>query len=272
MALKDIYTSPEPELDPRDWLYRLVSTLSPLTLLLLWEFTVRGGILDQRFFPAPSAVLRALGEMVLSGDLFSHLSISLRRIFAGFLLGAIPGVALGLLMGWSKGARAFLDPIIAATFPIPKMALLPLLLFVFGLGEASKVAIIAIAGFFQVLITTAHGVRHIDPVLIQAAHNYGATGWRLFTKVILPAALPSIFTGLRISLGISLLIIVAAEMVASRRGIGYLIWLTWSNLSVCKMYVGMVVMAILGVLVTSGLKRLGRVLMPWALDIQDRTR
>jgi NitT/TauT family transport system permease protein len=156
--------------------------------------------------------------------------------------------------------------------PVPKMALLPLLLFIFGLGETSKVVVIGIAGFFQLLLTTLHGVRTIDPVLIQAAQNYGAKGWQLFVKVILPAALPSIFTGLRIALSISLLLIVAAEMVAAKRGIGYLIWLSWSNLSVRKMYVGIMVMAIIGLLVTNGLKRLGRWLMPWAVDIQERTR
>jgi NitT/TauT family transport system permease protein len=260
------------ELDPLDWLYRWISFLSPFLILLAWEITIRVEILDPRFFPPPSTVLKVLGEMVLSGELLTHLSISLQRIILGFLLGAIPGIALGLLMGWFKGVRAFLDPIIAAIYPIPKLALLPLLLFIFGLGEASKVVMIAISGFFSIIITTMHGVMLIDPVLIQAAQNYGAKGWRLFTKVILPATLPSIFTGLRLSLGISFLIIVAAEFVAARSGMGYLIWLSWSNLSVPKMYVGMVVLAVLGLLVSDGLKRLGRTLMPWAVDIQERTQ
>jgi NitT/TauT family transport system permease protein len=272
MAISESDASAGLKLDQPDRLYRLTSFLSPFVILLAWEITVQLGILDRRFFPPPSTVLRVLAEMVLSGELLTHLFISLQRILMGFLLGAVPGVILGLLMGWFKGIRAFMDPIIAATYPIPKLALLPLLLFIFGLGEASKVVTIAIGGFFLVLITTAQGVMYIDPVLIQAAQNYGAKGWRLFTKVILPASLPSIFTGLRLSLGVSLLIIVAAEYVAANRGIGYLIWLSWSTLSVSKMYVGLVVMATLGVLVTSGLERLGRMLMPWAQDIQERTR
>lgn len=259
------------KLDQPDWLYRLISFLSPFVALLVWEITVQLGILDRRFFPPPSTVLQVLAAMVVSGEIADHLFISLQRIIVGFLLGAVPGTILGLLMGWFKGVRAFVDPIIAATYPIPKTALLPLLLVIFGLGEASKVVTVAIAGFFLVLITTAHGVMSIDPVLIQAAQNYGATGWRLFAKVILPASLPSIFTGLRLSLGVSLLIIVAAEMVAANRGIGYLIWISWQTLSLGKMYVGLVVIAVLGVLVTSGLERVGRALMPWALDIRDRT-
>jgi NitT/TauT family transport system permease protein len=181
-------------------------------------------------------------------------------------------VFLGLLMGWFRGVRAFLDPIVAATYPIPKISLLPLLLIIFGLGEASKIMTVAIAGFFLVLITTSHGVAQVDPILIQAGENYGARGWRLGTRVILPATLPAIFNGLRLALGVSLLIIVAAEFVAADRGIGYLIWISWSTLAVGKMYAGLVIIAVLGVLFTSGLARLGQTLMPWAQDIQQRTR
>jgi NitT/TauT family transport system permease protein len=265
-------TEAEAGLPQRERLYRLISLASPCLVLLMWEATVQVGILDRRFFPPPSTVMRVLIDMMLSGELYQHLSISLQRITLGFLLGAVPGISLGLLMGWSRGLRAFVDPIVAAAYPIPKISLLPLILLIFGLGETSKVVTVAIAGFFLVLITTAHGVTHIDPILIQAAQNYGARGWQLFTKVILPASLPSIFTGLRLSLGISLLIIVAAEFVAANRGIGYLIWISWSILAVVKMYVGLVVIAALGMLFTSGLEHLGRALMPWAQDVQDRTR
>jgi len=255
----------------RNRYYRLLSLLSPLVFLLAWEITVQTGLLDRRFFPPPSLVLVVLGRMAVSGELWNHLSISLQRIVLGFILGSIPGILIGLAMGWSRGIRAFLDPIVAATYPLPKISILPLLLLIFGLGEASKVAVVAIAGFFLVLISTTHGVMHIDPVLIQAARNYGAGGGRLFTKVIIPASLPSIFTGLRLSLGVSLLIIVAAEFVAANRGIGYLIWISWSTLSVTKMYAGLVTIALLGLIFTIGLERLGRFLMPWAEDIHQRT-
>lgn len=135
--------------------------------------------------------------------------MSLRRIVAGFVIGAVPAVVLGMLMGWFKGVRAFVNPLVAATYPIPKIALLPILLVIFGLGEASKVAIVAIAVFFPMLITTAHGVAGIDPILIQAVENYGAKRWRLGLNMILPATMPSIFTGLKLAAGISLLVIVA---------------------------------------------------------------
>jgi NitT/TauT family transport system permease protein len=174
-----------------------------------------------------------------------------------------------MLMGWSRTVRAFLDPIVSALYPVPKVSLLPLILIIFGIGEMSKIVVVAIAGFFMVLITTAAGVMHIDPVLIQAAQNYGAKGWKLFSKVILPASLPAIFTGLRLSLGISLLIIVAAEFVAANRGIGYLIWISWSTLSVGKMYAGLVIISVMGLIFTTGLEKFGKVIMPWAQDSHE---
>jgi NitT/TauT family transport system permease protein len=256
----------------KEGFYRFISILSPLLVLIMWEVSVRVGILDHRFFPAPTTVMGVLVDMVKTGELFGHLAISLQRITLGFLLGAIPGIILGLLMGWSKGIRAFMDPLVSALYPIPKVSLLPLILIIFGIGEMSKVVVIAIACFFMVLITTAHGVMRIDPILVQAGQNYGARGWNLFSKVILPASLPSIFTGLRLALGICLLIIVAAEFVAANKGIGYLIWISWSTLTVGKMYAGLVVIAALGLIFTSGLERLGKALMPWAEDVQDRTR
>jgi len=179
------------------------------------------------------------------------------------LIGAVPGVVAGLLIGRFRGLRAVVDPLVAATYPIPKIALLPLLLVLFGLGEGSKVAMVAITGFYLVLITTAQGVMRIEPVLLLAGRNYGAQGWALFAHVILPASLPAIFTGLRLALGNSLLIIIAAEFVAADQGLGYLIWISWSTMATGRMYAGLVVIAVLGLLFTNGLDWAGRRLMPW---------
>ena len=247
-------------------IYRLISFLSPLLLLLLWEGLVWLNLLDKRFFPPPSTVFVIFGRMISSGELWSHLSISLWRVLAGFAVGALPAVTLGLLMGWFRGLHAFFDPLIAAIYPVPKIALLPLFLIWFGLGETTKIVTVAVAVFFVVLITTVNGVRLVEPVLIEAAQSYGARGWRLFSKVILPATLPAIFTGLRLGLGVALLVIVGAEFVASNKGIGYLIWISWSTLAVNKMYVGLVTIAIIGLLSTNGLEWLRRWLMSWAQD------
>ncbi|MBI1298290.1 ABC transporter permease subunit [bacterium] len=247
--------------------YRLISIASPLLFLLLWEGLVWANWLDYRFFPPPSTVLAVFVRLLRSGELWNHLSISLLRVLAGFALGALPAIALGLLMGWFRTLHAIFDPLVAATYPVPKIALLPLFLILFGLGETTKIVTIAVAVFFLVLISTVNGVRQIEPVLIDAGQSYGARGWRLFYKIILPASLPAIFTGLRLGLGTGLLVIVGAEFVASNRGIGYLIWISWSTLAVNKMYVGLVMIALLGLLSTKGLELLRRRLMPWAQDI-----
>lgn len=247
----------------REFAYRALTILSPLLALLLWEAVVRVGILDGRFFPPPSQISRVLWQMAASGELARHTGASLSRVAWGFLIAVGPGIALGLLIGRYRGLRAVVDPLVAATYPIPKIALLPLLLVIFGLGEASKVAMVAITGFYLVLITTAQGVIRIEPVLLQAGRNYGAAGWALFVHVILPASLPAIFTGLRLALGNSLLIIIAAEFVAADQGLGYLIWISWSTMATGHMYAGLVVIAVLGLLFTNGLDFLGRRLMPW---------
>ncbi|RMF78704.1 MAG: ABC transporter permease [Chloroflexi bacterium] len=261
----------------KDAFYKLLSLISPFVLLAIWEIVVRTEILNPIFFPPPTEIFKTMIEMVQEPDaggflLQDHIAISLRRVILGFLLGTIPGLILGLLIGWFRSVRAFFDPIIAATYPIPKISLLPLMLVIFGFGETSKIVTVAIAGFFLVLISTAAGVTQIDHVLIQAAENYGAKRSKLFTKVILPATLPSIFTGLRLSLGISLLIVVAAEFINTNSGIGFLIWSSWQVLAVKKMYAGLIVIAALGLFFTSGLERIGRFLMPWAGDIQSRTK
>ena len=249
-----------------EYFYRLISLLSPLLFLLVWEGTVQIGWLDYRFFPPPSTVLTIFGRMLVDGELWSHLSISLWRVLAGFVVAALPAITLGLLMGWFRSLYAFFDPLIAAIYPVPKIALLPLFLIWFGLGETTKIATVAVAVFFVVLISTVNGVRLVEPVLIEAAQSYGAKGWQLFYKVILPATLPAIFTGLRLGLGVALLVIVGAEFVAANKGIGYLIWISWSTLAVNKMYVGLVTIALLGILTTNGLDWLRRRLMPWAQD------
>ena len=133
----------------RERRYLLISISAPLVVLLLWEIVVRTGLLDQRFFPPPTEVFSVLIETVQSGEMLDNLAISLQRIVIGFFVGAVPAVILGLLMGWFRGVRAFFDPIVAATYPIPKIALLPILLLLLGLGEASKIAIVAIAVFFS---------------------------------------------------------------------------------------------------------------------------
>jgi NitT/TauT family transport system permease protein len=195
-----------------------------------------------------------------------HLWVSLFRIFSGFLLGAVPGIILGVVMGMNRTIRVALDPVISAIYVLPKIAILPLVMLIFGIGEMSKVVIVGIASFFLVLINTTVGVRDIDPIFFEAGKNYGANRLQMFYHVIIPGALPIIFAGLRLSLGTALIVIIAAEFVAAKYGLGYLIWFSWQTLLTENMFAGLVVVMVLGVLFTSGLQTIERWLMPWQRD------
>jgi NitT/TauT family transport system permease protein len=248
---------------------RLVSVLSPLILLAIWQVAAMAGRVDTRFFPAPSTIFQALGQMLQpsqqfpNGELWTHLSISLTRIAIGFLIGAVPGVIVGLAMGLQPFVRAIIQPLIDATFPIPKIAVLPLFIMIFGIGEESKYAIIAVAVIYLVLINTAAGVRNIEKIYLDVGKNYHATPLMMFRDVALPGALPLILTGLKLGMGVALLVIVSAEFVGAKSGIGYLIWTSWQVFQVEKMYVGLLVSALLGFGSALLLTWLERVLIPW---------
>ncbi|MBI2369364.1 MAG: ABC transporter permease [Deltaproteobacteria bacterium] len=242
---------------------RLLSLASPLLLLVLWELLVRVHLLDYRFFPAPSSIARTFAGLILSGEIFLHLKVSLARIVIGFALGAAPALLLGMVMGLSFVIRAVLKPVVAATYPIPKIAVLPLVMLIFGLGEASKYVIVGIGVFFLVLINTMAGVMNIERIYLDVAKNFNASRRDLYLTVALPGALPLIFAGFRLGLGIALILIVAAEFVGAKTGIGFLIWQSWQTFEVETMYVGLVVISILGYLSSLLLDELERWCIPW---------
>ena len=162
------------------------------------------------------------------------------------MIGSVPAVAVGLLMAMFRPVRIFVDPLIAALFPIPKIALMPLLLLAFGFGDASKIALVAIAVFFPVIVNTYTGAANIEKIYWDVAKNYGASQTVMFTRIVFFGALPMIFAGLRIALAVSFIVLVASEFVASKTGIGYLIWNSWELLQVDTMFVGIVTIGILG--------------------------
>jgi NitT/TauT family transport system permease protein len=242
---------------------RALTILSPLAVLVLWQIASDAGLIDQRYVPSPVAIAEAGWALAASGELGQHIWASLRRLAFGFVLGAVPGILIGIVMGLSRWVRAVLDPIVAALYPIPKVAILPLLMLVFGLGDASKAAVVAMSVLFLTIINTTVGVVQLERIYFDVARNYGTPWHKLFTRVILPGALPTIFAGLRISLGVSLVVLVSAEFVAANSGIGYLIWSSWQTLVVENMFVGIIVVTILGVLSTFLLHELERLLVPW---------
>lgn len=248
-------------LERRD--HPLVRVLALAGLLVAWEVVTRTGWVPALFLPSPLGVIETGVEMLGSGELATHLVTSLRRIVLGFGLGALGGVSVGLAVGFFSLAEAVGNPLIAATFPIPKIALLPLLILWLGIGEASKIAVIMLGVFFPMAINTYTGVRNADPLLIRAAVSFGAGRWSLIRKVMLPSALPMIFAGLKLGAGTSLLLLVAAEMIAANAGIGFLVLHAQNLMETTKLMVGIVLLSVLGVCSHWLLVRLERVAIPW---------
>jgi NitT/TauT family transport system permease protein len=241
----------------------LVSIFSPVIVLLAWELLVRAGLLDSRFFPAPSSIVGTFGALIASGELLTHVTVSLSRIGAGFVMGAVPALVLGIILGLSRLARAFANPIVYALYPVPKVAILPLIMLIFGLGEMSKYVIIAIAVFFLVLVNTMAGVVMIDRIYFDVAKNFNASRRDFYLNVVLRGALPPIFTGVKLAVGVALIVLVTAEFVGARTGLGVLIFEAWQVFAIERLFVGLVVVSFLGYALTLLIEELERLLIPW---------
>jgi ABC-type nitrate/sulfonate/bicarbonate transport system permease component len=245
---------------------RLLYLISPIGLLAVWQLLLMAGFGDRRFIPAPSDIAVRFVQMIGDGELAMHTAATLRRVVAGFVLGATPAVAIGLLMAMFRPVRYFFDPLIAVMFPIPKVALMPLLLLALGFGDASKIALVAIAVFFPVIVNTYVGAANVDKIYWDVAKNYGASQFVMFTRVLFFGALPMIFAGLRIAIAVSFIVLVAAEFVATKSGIGYLIWNSWELLQVDVMFVGIVTIGILGLITSVLFQEIERKAIPWRAE------
>ncbi len=245
---------------------RLIGVGSPVALLMLWELLARLGAIDVRFFPPPTRILEQLGVLWQSGELWTNTQASLTRLFFGALIGGIPALGLGIVMGLYRPVRAVMEPLVAATYPVPKSAILPLMLLIFGLGEASKIAMVAIGVFYPMLMNAMAGVMQINRIYLDVGQNFGASRWQVFRTIALPGALPLVMTGAKLGLGMGLILISLAEMIGAKSGLGYMIWNAWELLSVETMYVGLLVIALLGFVFNMGLNELERWVVPWKRD------
>lgn len=242
---------------------RLISLASPLALLLLWEVLAHTGSIDTRFFPAPSSIFATMIALLKSGELWHHTAVSLQRLALGSLIGGGPALVLGIIMGLSRPIRALIDPLIAATYPIPKSAILPLALLIFGLGEGSKIFMVAVGVFFPVAINATAGVLEINKIYLDVGRSFKAGRWNTFRTIALPGALPFIMTGVRLGIGMGIVLIAVAEMIGAKSGLGYMIWSAWETFAVEQMYVGLFVIAIIGFILTVTLNEIEKILIPW---------
>jgi NitT/TauT family transport system permease protein len=242
---------------------RALVICSPLLLVLIWEFLVRARFLDVRFFLPPSAIAGTFVALMRSGTLVIDVRDTLVRVGVGCLLGGIPGLVVGAAMGLFRTLRAFLKPVVAVLFPIPKIAILPLIMLIFGLGETTKYVSVAVSVVFVMTINTMAGVLAIEDIYLDVGRNYGAGRWQFFTTIAVPGAMPGILTGVQLSLTVGLLVCVATEFVSAKTGIGALIWQSWQVFAIEEMYCGLIACALLGLVFQLLLDVIVRLLIPW---------
>lgn len=247
------------------WLERLTCLL---LFFAIWEFLPRAGIVSSAFLSPPSAVLAAIVQLIETGQLNKHIFASLKRSLAGLSLAILAGVSLGLLMGVIRRFEAFVDPLLQLFRQVSALALFPVFLLFFGIGEASKIAIIFWAAFWPVLLNTISGVKQVEKLLIHSALSMGATRGFIFFKVILPAAAPSIFTGIRLAGAYSITALVAAEMIGSHAGLGFLTLNSQEIFQIPSMYAGIVLLALLGLALNYVLALLEMRLTRWCSGLE----
>ena len=240
-----------------------VSWLCFAGAIVLWQTASEAGLVDPLFLPSPLAIARSLGDLAMSGELARHFGASLMRIGAGWIIGAAAGVVVGSLIGLFGLWRSAGLPFISALFPIPKIALLPLLILWLGIGEASKVATIALGVFFPMAISAYAGVDNVPRNLIRMAQSFDVPFLRIVANVVLPGMLPSVLAGCRISASIALILVVAAEMIGANVGIGALVLTAGNLMQTDKLMAGIAAISMLGLLVGAAISWLERALLSW---------
>jgi NitT/TauT family transport system permease protein len=246
------------------WTQKLVkSTAGIILLLLIWEIAPRIGLVDPTFFPSFSLVVEGWWGLAISGDLYAHFIASIVRSLSGFGLAILIAIPLGLIIGWYPLAMELLNPVLELFRNTAALALLPVFILLLGIGETSKISIVLFACVFPILLNTINAVRNVDPLLIRSAKSMGLSPYKLFYKVIIPASIPTIFTGIRMAGSASILVLIAAEMVGAKEGLGYLISYTQMNFQIPQMYAGIITISILGFILNYILVSIERKLSKW---------
>ncbi len=223
----------------------------------------RVGLVDRTFFPPISEIAAAWWQLLLSGDLTEHTIASLSRSLGGFTLAILISIPLGLAIGWWKPVSEYLNPLLELLRNTAALAILPVFILLLGLGETSKIAIVLYACTFPLLLNTISGVKNVDPLLIKSARSMGLSPVSLFRKVIIPAATPTIFVGIRQAGAGSILVLVAAEMVGAKSGLGYLIQYTQFSFQITNMYAGIISISVIGLIINYLLVTLEKRLTGW---------
>lgn len=241
----------------------LLRSAAILVVLVTWEVLPRLHLVEPAFLPPLSVVLATGWELIRSGELLTHIEASLSRALVGFVLSIFSGVPLGLLMGWYRGFERTVSPLLEALRNTAALALLPVFILLLGIGEASKISLIVYACAWPVLLNTLSGVRNVDPLLIKFGRTMGLSPLQLFRKVIVPAAVPTIFVGIRLAGATSLVVLIAAEMIGAKAGLGYLIIYSQYNFQIPHMYLGILTITAIGLLFNELLVHIERRFTSW---------
>jgi len=245
---------------------RWVAPALALAGLAAWEFGARRGWIPSLFFPAPSTVFHRLVDLSESGELAKHVSATVARMAVALVLGGGFGLVLGLLLGYSPRLRVVVDPFIAALHPVPKMALLPLILLIFGLGFFSKALAVAISAFFPMVINTMAGVLQIDPNYYDVAKLHGVGRRQIFWRIVLPGSMPMTLAGARMALNRALGATIGLELITAQNGLGSMLFFAWQTYRTEELYATIFVIAVFGYLFRRIVNTVAARLVPWQAD------
>ncbi|MED1865184.1 ABC transporter permease [Fictibacillus nanhaiensis] len=248
----------------------LIGTILPIILLIAWEIAARTGLLAAHLLPAPTIILEKIISMYQDGSLFGHISITLTRVFFGFAIGTGAAVVIGAIVGYSKTAERLLDPLFQAIRSIPSLAWVPLFILWMGIGEHSKISLIAVGVFFPVYLNIVAGIQGVDRKLIEVGRIYQLTPYQLTKRIILPAALPSFITGMRSGLGLGWMFVVAAELMGASEGLGYLLVVGQNTYSPDTVIASILLFAVLGKLTDALLKWIEHRSLQWQDSITNQ--
>jgi ABC-type nitrate/sulfonate/bicarbonate transport system permease component len=255
----------------------LIGIASVVVILVVWQIAATQGWISDYHFPPPSKLAKSLNTLVTTGfpkgvTVFSHMWATVWRILKGYALATLLAIPIGLLIGRSPGLDRAANPIITFARSVATISLLPLAVAWFGVGELSRVLLITYGCFWIILTNVVHGVKNVDPTLMLAAETLGASKRQIFFRVVLPASLPRIFSGMKVALGLAFLVIVAVEMIGTIEGLGALIMEARTFYRTGIMMVGMLIIALFGFVLTKGLDWLEQYLLPWSVGLEEVER
>lgn len=242
----------------------VVAVIAPVAVVVLWGLASHFGLIRASILPSPQRVWETLVSLCASGQMAEDLSISMIRVLRGFALGAVAGLVLGCIMGFSKTVNKVLGSLVSILRPVPMLAWIPLFILWLGIGENSKTAVIFLGSFWSVLLNTIHGIQSTDKKLLEVAQILKKNRLQIIYHVYLPSALPSVFTGLRLGMGAAWTCVVGAEMIAATSGIGYMISYARELAQPAKVFAGIIVIGAVGLIIDQVLLRLQKVLLKWS--------